>query len=231
MQIYGVKILDIENEELEYLISTISWEKREKIKKFWNKKDKIRSLIGEVLVRTKLSKIYAIENKKIIFEKNNFGKLYIKGKSNCNFNISHSGEWIICAIDSKPIGIDVEKIKCIEYEEIVKNFFSSNEIDYIMNRDKNLRLERFYEIWTLKESYIKCCGKGLSIPLKSFSINIGIYNIKVIKENQYLKYKLEILDIDQYYKVAVCSLNKRIPPHITKINQRSLLNEYYKIIF
>ena len=31
------------------------------------------------------------------------------------------------------------------------------------------QLSRFYDLWTLKESYIKACGSGLIIPLRQFA--------------------------------------------------------------
>lgn len=231
MKIYAVKILEIENDKLEYLTSKISSEKRETINKFYNRKDKIRSLIGEILVRVKLAEDFGIGNEDIVFEKNDYGKLYIKGYSNLHFNISHSGDWVICGIDEKDIGVDVEKIKNIEYEEIARNFFSEKESNYILNKDKKNQLARFYEMWTLKESYVKCCGKGLSIPLKSFSILRGGEDIKLIQDNMNLKCSFKIFEIDEHYKCAVCSINEKnsLDIDIIKVNQEKLLDKYYKI--
>ena len=173
---------------------------------------------------------FNINNNYTIIEKNQYGKPYLKCYPNFNFNISHSGDFVVCAIDDKPIGIDIEKIKNIEYKEIVKSFFSVNEFNYITKEQLNIQLSKFYEIWTLKESYIKCCGKGLSIPLKSFSIDIDRYqNIKVIINNEYKEYTFKKFDIEEGYKIAVCSLNKEIPNNITIINQKSLINDYCKI--
>ncbi|WP_084108798.1 4'-phosphopantetheinyl transferase family protein [Clostridium cavendishii] len=49
----------------------------------------------------------------------------------------------------------------MEYEEIIKKFFTAKEVDTIVNQDLNFQLYKFYEIWTLKECYIKCCGQEL----------------------------------------------------------------------
>ncbi|MBU3198520.1 4'-phosphopantetheinyl transferase superfamily protein [Clostridium estertheticum] len=37
----------------------------------------------------------------------------------------------------------------------------------------------FYDLWTLKESYIKAIGRGLSIPFSSFNIKKNDYSISV----------------------------------------------------
>lgn len=113
----------------------------------------------------------------------------------------------------------------------MKPFFSVNEVDYIINQDINVQLNKFYEMWVLKESYIKCCGQGLSIPLKSFSINIEEYeNIKVIINNKHKEHKFKRFDIDLGYKMAVCSLSKKISDNIINVNQNTLINKYCKFI-
>ncbi|MGH0498963.1 4'-phosphopantetheinyl transferase family protein [Bacillus wiedmannii] len=227
MEIYAVEILDISEEKLKKLCLLINSEKRYKIKKLINKKDKIRTLIGEILIRTIIIQKLKISNKYIKFNRNQYGKPFLKDYPNFNFNISHSGNYVLCAVDNKSIGIDVEEVKDIEYEDIAKSFFTEKEFDYILNEDLNFQLNKFYELWTLKESYIKCCGQGLLMPLKSFTIEVDqCENIRVSSNNEYRKYIFKRFDIGLGYKIAVCSLNKEIPNNIIKINHNSLINKY-----
>lgn len=227
MKIYAVEISDISELMLNRLCLLITSEKKIKIENFINKKDKIRALIGEVLIRTIISKELNIRNKYIKFNKNKYGKPYLENYLNFHFNISHSGNYVVCAVDNKSIGIDIEVIKHIDYEEISKNFFAAKEFDYITNEDSKFQLERFYEIWTLKESYIKCCGQGLSIPLKSFFIERDEYgNNKVISNNKCKEHIFKLFYIELGHKVAVCSLNKEIPNNIIRLDQNYLINKY-----
>jgi len=95
MKIYALKIIDISKEELDKLCSFIDLEKKCKIKKFSEKKDMIRTLMGEILIRTIINRELDISNKHIKFEKNKYGKPYLKEYPKFNFNISHSGDFVI----------------------------------------------------------------------------------------------------------------------------------------
>ncbi len=229
MEIYTVKTLDISKEKLDKLCLLIDSGKRYRIEKFINKKDKIRALIGEILIRTLVAEKLNISNNHIIFKKNQYGKPYLKEHPEFSFNISHSGDFVVCAIDDKPVGIDIEQIKHIAYEGIVKSFFSASELDNIAKEDSNVQLSKFYEIWTLKESYIKCCGQGLSMPLKSFSIDVDQYeNIKVIIHHEHKEHTFKSFDVEPDYKMAVCSLNKEISNNIIMIDQNILIDNYFR---
>ena len=225
MELYVVKILDINEEKLSELCLRIDSEKKYKIEKFRNKKDKIRRLIGEILIRNIIVKTLGSDNKDIKFDRNKYGKPYLKDYPEFNFSISYSGDYVLCAIDNKSIGVDIEEIKHIEYEEIARSFFSVKEFDYIINQNLNFQLNKFYEIWTLKESYVKCCGQGLSIPLKSFTIEVDHNkNIRVVSKNGLQEYTFKIFDIELGYKIAVCSLNKEITNNILRLEQNDLIN-------
>lgn len=77
MEIYMVKILDISEKKLNFICSLIDTQKRQVIEKFLNKKDKIRSLVGEILVRTIITQKLNISNRDIVFGKNQYGKPYL----------------------------------------------------------------------------------------------------------------------------------------------------------
>lgn len=83
----------------------------------------------------------------------------------------------------------------------------ASEFEYTEKVDLCSCIKKFYEIWTLKES----CGQGLSMPLKSFLINMdGYENIKVVTNAKFNKFSLNLIDIDSHYKMAVCSTNETI---------------------
>ncbi|WP_142334820.1 4'-phosphopantetheinyl transferase family protein, partial [Bacillus pseudomycoides] len=84
--------------------------------------------------------------------------------------------------------------------DVVSQLFSVKEIE-----DLNLKLpiekdDYFYDLWTLKESYVKAIGKGLSIPLNSFTIKKSEEGITIDPNNIYSPYFLKQYQIDPDYK-------------------------------
>jgi 4'-phosphopantetheinyl transferase len=90
------------------------------------------------------------------------------------FNISHTKGLIVCAVTLEDdIGCDVENTtRNNDVLAIADRYFSSDETKELFSLPKEQQRHRFFDYWTLKESYIKAWGLGLAIPLKDFSFNI-----------------------------------------------------------
>lgn len=67
-------------------------------------------IIGELLIRYILCNFYDMNINQIIIQRTNKGKPYLY---NCplEFNISHSGIYVVCVCERFPIGIDIEEIR------------------------------------------------------------------------------------------------------------------------
>ncbi|MBN2444820.1 MAG: 4'-phosphopantetheinyl transferase superfamily protein [Spirochaetales bacterium] len=187
--------------------------KEERILKFRRREDAERSLIGDVLIRSIICHQFQKRNCDIAFEYNSYGKPSLKDLDHIHFNLSHSGVWVACAIDSSPIGVDVENMRTIDYS-IAERFFSPTEYNDIMEKEGRERFEYFYDLWTLKESYIKARGKGLSIPLSSFSIRKNHSEITISSNREETWYFMQY-NIDPEYKFSVCAQNSHFPQNLT----------------
>ena len=115
------------------------------------------SLFGNAVIRFELSRATGISNEQLEFTTSLYGKPLFVNNPDIHFNISHAGNYIVCAFDDRPVGIDVEHIKSVNLK-ITERFFSTNKKKYVMEKDS---INRFYEVWTKKESRIKWEGKGL----------------------------------------------------------------------
>jgi 4'-phosphopantetheinyl transferase len=167
---------------------------------------------------------FDLENENISFKENEFGKPYIESINNFHFNVSHSGDWIVCAIDNKPIGIDIEEISTIDLD-ISKNFFSKKEHeDLLLSNDP---FDYFFTLWSLKESYIKFIGKGLSHPLDSFSMRFSNERIVIESYDQILeKLYFKQYQIDERYKMATCSINPNMTNTLDILSINDVVNTF-----
>lgn len=90
------------------------------------------------------------------------------------FNLSHTKGLIICAVTLEDdIGCDVENItRSNDVLAIANRYFSATETTELFTLPIEQQRSRFFDYWTLKESYIKAWGLGLAIPLKDFTFYI-----------------------------------------------------------
>jgi 4'-phosphopantetheinyl transferase len=204
LNIYALDITTtITDKQYQYYKSCISNEKLKRINKYHYIEDAKRTLYGDIFIRHLITQNFRLSNDELIFSYNNFGKPFLLNYPNYHYNISHSGNWVVCATSYSSIGIDIEEIKPITLD-MAKRFFSSHEYKVLFQKSSNKQLDYFYKIWTLKECYIKYIGKGLSIPLDSFSFKIANNNIGLIGI-QSRNLFFNSYDIFKTYKLSICA--------------------------
>jgi len=207
LNVYFLKLdFNINDHDLSMLEKTISAHRVEYAKQYHQRKDYIRSLLSSALLYYALGK-NGIEKKDIVIEKTSKGKPFfktLKNFKNIDFNITHSGDWVACAIDSGDIGIDIEQIKNINFTDF-EEILSPKETEYI-----NGKLENFYQIWTLKESYIKALGVGIYKPLSSFTIEpYDKHYAKVFQDDKdEKKWHFYNFKLDEKHFCSICSQSK-----------------------
>lgn len=95
------------------------------------------------------------------------------------FNVSHSGNWlciaVLCGAESQQhIGVDIERFRPgVSTDSVLGRFFAPREIISLQALEPALRQQRFFDLWALKESFIKAIGLGLACPLDSFAFDIN----------------------------------------------------------
>ncbi|WP_111977975.1 4'-phosphopantetheinyl transferase family protein [Algibacillus agarilyticus] len=156
---------------------------QKKLSEFKFEADQLRYLVTRLFIRKILSHYFSgISPEYWHFKTNAFGKPSIANQKMpflLPFNLSHTRQQIVCAVSSGvDVGIDIEHVDALrEYSDIAARFFSSPESDYIQSLDTEHQRHAFYQIWTLKEAFIKAEGKGLSLPLDQFSFRFDEQNI------------------------------------------------------
>lgn len=227
IEVYCVEVSNLkEYKDIHKFFDYVPEKKREKLLKFKREEDRIRGLVGELLVRYIIVKKMGIKNKKINFLCNYYGKPYLEEIDGIKFNISHSGKYVICAISEEDVGIDIEEIGKIDSSILELVLCKEEEEEFLRAEDKN---RFFYSIWTLKESFIKLIGKGLSIPLKSFAIN-GILSDEIYCIYKGEKFKFMQFNIDSKYKCSICFKDGNINKEIKIFNGSHFLKKTQELM-
>lgn len=169
-------------------------ERKAKIDCLHFERDKKLSLGAELLLKVALQK-EGFEYGTILLGEH--GKPYMEGVC---FNLSHSGDKVMCAISDHEVGCDVEKLKAFDMN-IAKRFFCETEFEWIDNQD-----ERFCRLWTLKESFLKATGLGMKLPFHRFQMvmNAQPEGIQVIQDVMETTYYFKEYDLNDGYRYAVC---------------------------
>ncbi|MCY1213227.1 4'-phosphopantetheinyl transferase superfamily protein [compost metagenome] len=152
----------------------LSAEELSKQERFHFARDRHRYLLTRTLVRSVLSRYAPAAPQAWQFTSNAFGRPRINAPDipeavGLNFNLSHTDGLIVLAVARHiELGVDTENIERKAALDVASHYFSPAEARALDALPPALQAERFFELWTLKESYIKARSLGLQIPLDSF---------------------------------------------------------------
>jgi 4'-phosphopantetheinyl transferase len=153
--------------ELERLLSV---QERERSRRLLLERDRRLSVLSWGLVRTTLGAIVGRDPASLEFARDQFGKPALPGGP--SFNLSHSGDRVLIALaEEGRVGVDVEVIRPLpDAEALAERSFSTDEAAALSALAAAERERAFFRIWTRKEAFIKAVGRGMSIPMSSFSV-------------------------------------------------------------
>ena len=111
---------------------------------------------------------FGISYEESMIERRSNGKPYYIGNENeIFFNLSHGQELIAVACADCEVGIDAESMRKVR-ENAMRRTCTRKEWEWLQQSEQK-ELD-FLRLWTLKESYMKMTGRGMSLPLDSFEI-------------------------------------------------------------
>ena len=135
-------------------------------------------LAARVLLRSVLSAYSDLAPEAWRFDTNPWGRPYIantEAPARLQFNVSHKPGMVVCFVGcGRDLGVDVEDASAERayLDDIASRFFSPSEAAALLALPPPERPKRFFQLWTLKESYIKARGMGLSLGLSGFSFTV-----------------------------------------------------------
>lgn len=108
--IYLFQELDlISNELLHQMIFSLPVARREYVQHFKLPEDQKRSALAWLLLRYGLKQEYGFREIPD-FQKTSSGKPFFRGENMPFFNLSHSGNFVGCALHDREIGLDIQKL-------------------------------------------------------------------------------------------------------------------------
>lgn len=188
--LYLLSIEKCENYNMDYFARYFP-QRLEQAQRFRHGEDRLRSLSLAVL----LHEVLGLEESQLTILP---GGKPVAPAFNREFNISHSGGYGVLAVSNRQVGVDIE-ICSPRHIAVAKKVFTPEEQEW-MQEDPALR---FTQLWTMKEAVTKALGKGLALPLQSFSV-LPIFKGEGISLSSALLYG-QSLTIEGY-SLSVCTL-------------------------
>lgn len=200
-----VSVVQVNQEYIEQhfdeLVERLYPERKSRVLAFRRKEPAYVSVVAGLLLQELVEKQLGIRPDELVLEKNENGKPWIKDYPEFYFNISHAGDYVVLAYGDVPLGVDIEQIRGKENLRVARRCFTEREYAYVSGQkevEDSLSAERFFYLWTMKESYLKLTGDGISVPLNSFEIDP---EQKIVIGTSYRYFMLRMDD----YWVSVCA--------------------------
>ncbi len=168
-----VKIADVEGlgapGALDDALCRLSHYRRDKTVRYRFERGKWLSAGAGLLLDDMLME-HGLRERDMEYAEGEHGKPVFANHSELHFNLSHSGTLVACALCDAPVGVDVQQIVKLR-RSLVNYTMSEAEISRLDAMESVEEQELFFtQLWTLKESYAKATGRGLTHDFPSFEV-------------------------------------------------------------
>lgn len=144
------------------LILLLDEERQKRVRSYGSSRDALRCLAAGLL----LYSVFGERARSAHFEHGKRGKPFLPDVS--PFNLTHAGDYAVLALSKETVGVDLERIRAINWSRVSERFFHPEEQRFL--EQSNDPQTMFFTIWTLKESYLKALGHGFSVSPRSFCV-------------------------------------------------------------
>ena len=129
----------LEEEKLYRLAEDLASPRRkEAAARFRLRADRVRSYAAELLLRKALAD-RGVSGSDLRYGFSEHGKPYLTAPEAVPFNLSHSGDYVMCAVSDEEIGSDIEQVRTID-PEIARRFFHPAEYEAVSSAPTPERL-------------------------------------------------------------------------------------------
>ncbi|VEF26782.1 4'-phosphopantetheinyl transferase sfp [Shewanella baltica] len=184
VDLFFIPLNDMSAAQTSLAESWLSDDELAKVRRYRDPKAQIKGLQVRAALRTVLSRYADLSPHEWCFEYGAKGKPSLTAtlgqQTGLEFNLSHSGDWLLIGVaqfdgvESGLFGVDIERSRPkTDIYPILNHYFSPQETAALLAlADEASQRQRFFDLWALKESYIKATGLGLAQSLKSFAFEL-----------------------------------------------------------
>jgi 4'-phosphopantetheinyl transferase len=192
------------------LMARLPASERARIERYRRDDDRTRALAAALLPRLLIARRTGRALSAIELARTPAGKPFYAPDPGLQFNLSHAGACVALAVGPSAVGVDVEQVRLgRDLEGIARRFFAPEEQRWLARFDASERPQRFFELWSRKESLLKATGEGLAGSLASFSAVI-IGSDELTLEFRGWRWRLRSYHELPGYSLALCA--RSAPP-------------------
>lgn len=178
MEIYKLQLKDISEREYQRGYGNMSAARQARCDRYRNDRDKKCCIAADLTVRRVISEKTGVPEAEIEIRITPEGKPYVEIPG-IHFSISHCEDRVLVVFSDGEVGADIEKCRKIN-PGTSRYFCSDKDLSFIFRRETDRflpeitdpeTLSRFFEVWTLKEAYVKYLGTGLSKEMKKINFS------------------------------------------------------------
>lgn len=162
--------------------------------------DKKRSLVSAYLLDA-MCRDLEINNP--VYEYTEKGKPFLSGVDSA-FNNSHSGDYVALAYhrDTVPVGVDIQQLRVMR-DGMERRLLYEKEKALLPEEEKN-RWQYLNRLWTIKESFVKMTGEGLSRDFRTVFVD---FEKEIVMTDDGIKAEFGVWEWKEDYFLAVCTIN------------------------
>lgn len=149
-------------------LAALSPHRREKVLRARRDQDRRLSLGAGAVLDIALASA-GLREREVRLDWNSHGKPCLADHPELRFNLSHSGRFSVCALSDQEVGVDVEEAGEVR-EELIRRVCTERELAAMAGLDPEHRQDRFFQLWTAKESFLKYLGTGLGRPVRGVEV-------------------------------------------------------------
>ena len=193
-----------------------------------------RYIASHALARDMMAELTGIDPDRQVYTANDNGSPAFtdtKTGAQLPISISRTDGLVACGFClGVDFGIDIEcLLPANADQQLVAAMFSKPEQEMLTDLSEDQFVDEFFQVWTLKEAYVKAEGQGLSLPLDDFAFTLDPPDIHFLSEDGRNKtdWAFVTLKPTDQYRLSAAVRTKGAPLHLVSrhVTLTDLLSE------